>query len=278
MEADPRPFPSDPAGVVFVERRVMATVPRPSRRKVEYPTSDGKPMAETDVHRDDMIDTIETLRVYYADNPNVYVSGNILLFYEEGNGRKHVSPDVLVVHGIAKEPPRLHYLGWVEGKYPDVVIELTSKTTRTEDQKKKLVLYRDRLKVPEYFLFDPYSDYLFPSMQGYRLVAGEYVRIEPVDGRLPSAVLGLHLERQRMALRLFDPRTGRRLPTFREENAAAKAALRDAEARAEAEAQTRRDAEARAEADADARRRAEAEIERLRREIDALKRGQDPSR
>jgi hypothetical protein len=69
------------------------------------------------------------------------------------------------------------------------------------------------LKVLEYFLFDPTEDYLDPPLQGYRLIDGEYVRIEPVAGRPPSEILGLHLERDGTKLRLFDPATGRRLLT-----------------------------------------------------------------
>ena len=87
------------------------------------------------------------------------------------------------------------------------MIEVTSKTTRKEDQKKKPILYRDVLKVAEYFLFDPTEDYLKPPFQGFRLVDGQYVPIEPVLGRLPSTVLGLHLERSGVDLRLFDPTT-----------------------------------------------------------------------
>jgi Uma2 family endonuclease len=246
----------------------MATTRRTAaQREVDYPTSDGRPMAETDLHRQDMIDLIETLQDYYAADPNVYVTGNLLLFYEEGNRRKHVAPDVFVVHGVPKLPPRDYYLLWKEGKGPDVVIEVTSKTTRREDQKKKLILYRDVLKVPEYFQFDPTEDYLEPSMQGQRLEAGQYVPIAPVEGRLPSAVLGLHLERDGLELRLYDPNTGRRLLKPRERTAAEAAARREAEAaRREAEAARQR-AEVRVQ-------ESEAEIERLRRELDALRRGQ----
>src|SRR5262249_37253311 len=111
---------------------------------------------------------------------------------------------------------RDYYLVWEEGKAPDVVFELTSKSTRREDQITKLELYRDTLKVREYFLFDPHGDYLNPPMQGYRLGRGRYARIRPVRGRLPSQVLGLHLERNGKELRLFDPLAGRWLPTPRE--------------------------------------------------------------
>ena len=51
--------------------------------------------------------------------------------------------------------------------------------------------------MPEYFLFDPRSEYLKPSLRGFRLIAGEYRPIEPIDGRLPSEMLGLHLEQRR---------------------------------------------------------------------------------
>ena len=120
----------------------MATAPRsPVGRKVDYPTSDGKPMAETDFHRDLMVDLIETLRAHFATDPMVYVSGNLMLFYEEGNKRKHVSPDVMVVRGIPKQR-REHFLMWAEGKGPDLVIELTSKTTKSEDVRKKMALDR----------------------------------------------------------------------------------------------------------------------------------------
>src|SRR3954463_2509752 len=109
-----------------------------------------------------MTDLIERLQDWFADDPRVYVTGNLLLYYERGNKRKHVSPDVFVVRGVPKLPPRDYYLLWEEGKSPDVVIEITSKTTRREDEKKKLILYRDVLKVPEYFQFDPTEDYLKP--------------------------------------------------------------------------------------------------------------------
>jgi Uma2 family endonuclease len=245
-------------------------LPRPRSRVprgVDYPTGDGKPMAETDVHRDLMVDLIQTLEARHAADLDVYVSGNILLFYEEGNGRRHVSPDVLFVRGIEKKR-RENYLAWLEGKYPDLVIELTSKTTRSEDVKKKFALYRDVLRVPEYIMFDPLGDYLFPPMQGFRLVDGRYDVIGWVDGRLPSEILGLHLERDGSDLRLVDPATGLRLSTLKEMASEAEAERMRAEAerdRAEAERM-------RAEAERGRAEQAEAEAAQLRRELEDLRR------
>jgi Uma2 family endonuclease len=223
-----------------------------------YPTSDGKPMAETDIHRDLMIDLIATLRAYYAEQEDVYVSGNLLLFYQENNRRKHVSPDVFVVPGVGKYQ-RPNYLLWEE-RPPAFVIELTSSSTRREDVTTKMALYQDVLKVQEYFLFDPCEDYLDPSMQGWRLRSGTYRRIRPVAGRLPSQTTGLHLERDGTVLRLWDPVTGERVALPVEE----------AEGRA-----TR--AEERAAAANRARRDVEAEVVRLRRELAILRREAPPA-
>jgi Uma2 family endonuclease len=243
----------------------MATTPRPTiGRKVDYPTSDGKPMAETEVHRDLMLDLIRTLEIHYRADPMVCVSGNLMMFYEEGNKRKHLSPDVFVVRGIIKRQ-RDYYLAWEEGKGPDLVIELTSKSTQAEDVKKKFALYRDVLVVPEYFLFDPYQEYLKPSMRGYRLVEGQYEPIEPIGGRLPSEVLGLHLERSGSQLRLNDPLTNRWLPTQAECTEAERQRAEAERQRAEAERQ-------RAEAESRRADQAEVEVDRLRRELEELRR------
>lgn len=222
----------------------MARLPRtPFGQRIEYPTSDGRPMAETDWHRDLMTALIAMLKLWYAKARRVYVSGNLLLYYVPGNKRKHVSPDVFVVRGVSKRK-RLYYLLWEEGKSPEMIIELTSKSTRKEDLDTKFKLYRDILKVYEYFLFDPFGDYLKPPLRGFRLSNGEYLPIQPVEGRLPSEVLGLHLERDGTMLRLYNPATGQWLPT-----------LEEAAAQAEA-----------------AREELRAENDNLRREIESLRR------
>lgn len=178
----------------------------------EYPTSDGKPMAETDRHRDLSFDFIYALKRWYEADEQVYVSGNLLIFYEPGNKRRHVAPDVFVVKGVPKRE-RVNYLIWEEGKGPDIVFEFTSSSTKSEDTKKKFALYQDLLQVQEYFLFDPYGDYLRPRLQGYRMEQGKYESVRGVEGRLLSRVLDLELSVHDQELRLWDPKENRWLPT-----------------------------------------------------------------
>lgn len=251
----------------------MASIlPDSAATEIFYPTTDGEPMAETDVHADVMIECKEILRDWYADDPNVYVGGNLLVYYEAGNPRKHLAPDVFAAPGVAKMPPRLHYLIWKEGQAPQAVIEITSSSTAKTDLEVKFRIYRDVWKVREYFLFDPFEDYLKPSFQGYRLRGKRYVRIKPVAGRLPSEVLGLHLERQGERLRFYDPVSGQYLPSRPETIAEERAGRLRSEAGRKREARARRQAEADREREAQARRQAEAETARLRREIEALRR------
>jgi Uma2 family endonuclease len=198
-------------------------------------------MGETDVHRQCMFDLIESLKIYFRGQ-RVYVSGNLLLFYERGNKRKHVSPDVFVVKE-ADPHPRDNYLLWEEGKGPDVVIEVTSPTTRKEDLNEKFELYRDVLTVPEYFLFDPRAEYLKPSLRGFQLQGTNYVQIEPMRDRLPSSELGLHLENNGNELRLFDAESGRWIPTPHEARLQAEQEVERLKARlAMAETKRHRDA------------------------------------
>ena len=212
--------------------------------QVYYPESDGKPMGETDDHRDAMVRHIELLQHYYRGQ-DVYVSGDLLVYYQQGNPKKFVVPDAFVVKGLRPGKRRI-YKTWVEGKVPDVVIETTSRKTRPKDTRVKPELYA-RLGIKEYFLFDPHQEYLDPQLQGYRLTPDGYHRIESdSDGALVSEALNLRLSVADGQLQFHRCDTGERLLTAAE----------------------REDVERRA------RRSAEAEVARLRAE---LARRQEPS-
>jgi Uma2 family endonuclease len=186
----------------------MAAIP--FQRVVEYPDSDGQPMAETEVHLREMLDLIAALTRRYQETPDVYVVGNMFLYYREGDPRSVVAPDVFLVRGVPKGYRRT-YKVWEEGRVPDLVIEVTSDSTRDEDLVRKKACY-ERLGVEEYFLHDPEGDYLAPRLQGYRLAGNRY---EPIpsnpDGSLDSRTTGLTLRIEGRNLRLIDTLTGERL-------------------------------------------------------------------
>ena len=152
---------------------------------VVYPCSDGQPMAETEVHGACMVYVAQALRRLFETRgrADVYVGSNNFLYYERGNPRAVVSPDVYVVVG-ARAGLRDTYLLWNEPKGPDFVLEVTSASTRRDDERRKREVYA-ALGVSEYFLYDPRAEYLAPALQGFRLREGEY-RALPAVTVLPG--------------------------------------------------------------------------------------------
>ena len=210
---------------------------------VFYPSSDGQPMAETDLHAASMVYASCALRWWFEKRgqDDVYVGSNNFLYYEQGNPGAVVAPDVYVVIG-ASAHLRDTYLLWNEPKGPDFVLEVTSKSTRRTDERRKREVYAS-LGVREYFLYDPRAEYLdAPAVQGWRLHEGEYRPLPAatvLSNRgvsVASEVLGLELrdDREARMVRLRNPATGEILLSHRESELAREeeaAARREAEAR-----------------------------------------------
>ena len=201
--------------------------------EVEYPSSDGKPLAENDAQLAAILYGVGALKVHYAGRGDVYVSGDLLIYYEEGNPRVSVAPDVFVVFGV-EDRMRMNYKVWEEGKGPDFVLEVASPSTWREDVGRKREVYAG-LGVREYWLYDPLGEHLTPVLQGNRLVDGEYERqplVESMDRTLTlySETLGLELWAKGGKMRFRDPETGLDLLSHDEEHAARQAAAARAEA------------------------------------------------
>ena len=163
---------------------------------IDYPSSDGKPLAENDAQLHAILYAVGVLGQHYAERPDVYVSGDLLIYYKEGNPRVSVAPDAFVVFGI-EDRVRMNYKVWEEGKGPDFVLEVASPNTWRVDVERKPAVYAG-LGVLEYFLFDPLGEHLAPRLQGHRLVDGAYERLAAVESidrtlTLTSEVLGLEL-------------------------------------------------------------------------------------
>lgn len=183
------------------------------RKAIEYPESDGQPLGETDKHRKLISHLIEMLEIYFAAQPDVYVSGNLMCYYEENNPKVSISPDVFVVKGAAKHERRV-YKFWEE-PVPQVVLEITSRKTRKDDFGEKKDLYA-WLGVQEYFVFNPDAKLRAP-LRAFRLHQGAFVEAIVTNQRVLSEELGLELVVVNKTLRLFDPHTQEFLRTPAEE-------------------------------------------------------------
>ncbi len=231
-----------------------------------YPESDGKPMAETDTHRDLITDCIQTLEWHYREEPDVYVSGNLLVYYEPYPNPRAVAPDVFVVHGVSKKQRRI-FVTSEENKAPDFVLEVGSRGTYRQDLERKKNIYAARLGVKEYYIYIPYG-VVEEAFMGFRLVEGAYERIEFVDDRLSSAVLGLELGMHEGALRFYHPQTQQWLRPPKERVERAEERVERAEERAErAEAEAAQEARARQDMEEELAE-ALAEVQRLQAQLE----------
>ncbi|MDE0324585.1 MAG: Uma2 family endonuclease [Candidatus Poribacteria bacterium] len=277
----------------------------PTDASIFYPEEDGEPMAVSDLHRRILMRTLQVFDEYFKQDPGAYVSGDILMYYVEGDPRKSVSPDVLVAFGLGKKP-RGNYLVWVEGKVPDFAMEFSSKNTYQNDLGHKMELYAS-LGIQDYFLCDIEGLYLPSPLMGFTLVDGVYVPISAnVDGGLHSPALNLDFHigdvgrwlhspvpnldfpADVMGLGIYDPvgdawlqtpaesaLAQAELASARAENAETRAETAEtraetAETRAENAEARAETAETRAEQEAIARQEAEAENARLQAELTRL--------
>ncbi|MCY4059090.1 MAG: Uma2 family endonuclease, partial [Gammaproteobacteria bacterium] len=134
----------------------------------------------------------------------------------------HLSPDIFVAFGVRSGSRDLFKI-WEE-EPPSFVLEITSKTTRREDERTKRQRYA-QWGVPEYFLYDPRAEWVKPPLQGFSLQGRRYRRIP--EGVVPNGkrgpecrTLGVYLWLRDGELRLYDPVSDRDLPTPEEERAA----------------------------------------------------------
>ena len=196
---------------------------------IHYPSSDGSRIAETDWQYVPLTDTVSTLRIHFLNRPDVYVAGHKLIYYRMNRNDVRVAPDVFAVFGANGNHGRDSWLVWREGKPPDFVMEIASRSTWRRDANEKRRIYAE-MGVTEYIRFDPTGRFFNPPLVMETLDGAEY-RQQPLatddDGslRVHSAVLNLDIfVSPGLAMRLYDPATGEWLRTHQESEAARHAA------------------------------------------------------
>ena len=227
-------------------------------------------MSDNDWQYTALTNTVSALRIRYRDRTDVYVAGDMLVYYRMNDNRTRVAPDVYVVFGALGNHRRSSWIISREGKPPDFVLEVASPRTWARDAGDKRRIYAE-MGVPEYWRFDPTGDCFTPSLVGERLENGVYRGIPRYaeDGILwaHSEVLGLDIcVLPGLELRLYDPATGEWLHTHQESEAARQAA----EAARHTEAAARQAAEDALKAEQAARQSAEDEARALRERLREL--------
>ena len=181
---------------------------------IEYPSSDGEPLAESDHQYIPLTDTVSTLRNHFRDRTDVYVAGDMLVYYVLNDPSTSVAPDVFAVFGALGNHPRDSWVVSREGgRVPDFVLEVASRSTWRRDREEKREIYAS-IGVSEYWRFDPLDEYFGVPLEAERLVDGAYQPIpigrdEDEVLRGYSEVLGLELcVFADLSLRLYDPLRG----------------------------------------------------------------------
>ena len=96
----------------------------------------------------------ENLERIFADNPDVFVAGDLLWYPVEGNNKIRIAPDAMVAFGRPKGD-RGSYRQWEEGNItPQAVFEILSPGNTLKEMEKKLIFY-EKYGVEEYYMYDP---------------------------------------------------------------------------------------------------------------------------
>jgi Uma2 family endonuclease len=225
---------------------------------LDYPSSDGRPMADSTLQFDWIVTVKEGCAVLFQDEPNVFVAGDLLWYPVEGRRDLCAAPDTMVVFGRPKGH-RQSYIQHREGGIPpQVVFEVRSHNNTPEDMQRKWEFY-NRYGVEEYYVYDPFTG----GLEGWLRQGDTLLPILEMRGWV-SPRLRVRFELEGIRLVLIRP-DGRRFATYEEIYQGRQAAERETEA----ERQEREAAEQRAEAERRAREAAEQRAEAEHREREA---------
>ncbi|WP_165233801.1 Uma2 family endonuclease [Aquisphaera insulae] len=168
----------------------MSATSRPTtaRKKVVYPDSDGRRMADNTRQFQWIVTIKEGLEILFRDRPDVFVAGDLLWYAREGDPRVRMAPDAMVVFGRPKGY-RGSYMQWAEdGLAPQVVFEVHSPGNRRAGIQRKFDFYQDH-GVEEYYYYNPDKG----TLTGWRRVQGGLRPIPDMNGYV-SPRLGIRFE------------------------------------------------------------------------------------
>lgn len=202
--------------------------------EIIYPDSDGKPMSDNTKQFRYIVVIKENLELLFADNPNVFIAGDLLWYPIEGSNTIRQAPDVMVVWGRPKGD-RGSYQQWKEDNIaPQVVFEILSPGNTLKEMAKKLVFY-EQYGVEEYYIYDPDKN----DFHGYLREQNKLEIIEEIQGFI-SPLLKVKFDLEPDGLQIYDSQ-GNRFVTYVELSQK----IKDTERKLEQEKQRAEEAETR---------------------------------
>ncbi|MGG6264646.1 Uma2 family endonuclease [Leptolyngbya sp. AN03gr2] len=164
-----------------------------------FPDSDGQPMADNTEQFNWIVLIKENLEILFADDPNVFVAGDLLWYPVKSQNVRGVAPDALVVFGRPKGR-RGSYKQWEEENIPiQVVFEILSPSNTDAEMAKKFEFYQTH-GVEEYYLYDPDRK----NLKGWIRQGSRLAEIQQMDGWI-SPRLGIRFALTSQDLTIYRP-------------------------------------------------------------------------
>jgi Uma2 family endonuclease len=193
--------------------------------KIDYPDSDGQPIADNTKQFRWIVVIKENLELLYVADPQVFVAGDLQWYSVEGDNTIRQAPDAMVVVGRPKGD-RGSYRQWQEDNLaPQVVFEILSPGNRVGEMLRKLGFY-DRHGVEEYYIYDSdtleltgllrgeqglevieaINGWVSPRLQIRFQIIDQGLEIYRPDGQrfLTYSELGLKLEQERSRVQVLE--------------------------------------------------------------------------
>ncbi|MGK7895722.1 MAG: DUF874 family protein [Xenococcus sp. (in: cyanobacteria)] len=170
-----------------------------TQQNIIYPDSDGQPMADNTVQFRWIMMLYHNLSWLFAENPEVFVAGDLLWYPVEGDNKTRQAPDVMVVFGV-KKGDRGSYQQWKEKAIaPQVVFEIRSPGNRQGELARKLLFY-ERYGVEEYYLYNPDKNELSGCLRH-----GDHLEVIEEINNWVSPRLQIRFELLEETLQLYHP-------------------------------------------------------------------------
>jgi Uma2 family endonuclease len=166
---------------------------------IDFPDSDGKPMADNTEQFRWIVLIKENLKIMFAAFTDIFVAGDLLWYPVNDKNVSPSAPDAMVIFGVQKKK-RGSYQQWKENNItPQVVFEIRSPGNKDKEMEQKLEFY-NTYGVEEYYLYNPDNNLL----EGWVRQNSHLVKIQLLNGWV-SPRLGIRFDTTQPELEIYRP-------------------------------------------------------------------------